>query len=409
MRNVCLFEDGGWRGLLPLTWLHPVWEMHLGAHTVLSRAKLISGTRPLTVHCRSWLEEVVRERFMLSPVRCAQQNTLFVNGRVVDIERIVSETEDVDGEFGMWMGEELIAFRLAVARDDLPEPEQITDWVRQLELPPIQVEVRTFSRWWHLVHMNEEILREDSCEFDLGRQLGSVFPGARLVEPGNIFSAPDSVIEDGAVIDAREGPVIVEKGVRIGAGAVVVGPVFLGTDCRVKPLSHIGPVVSLGPSCRVSGEISSTIFQGYGNKQHYGFLGHAYVSSWVNLGAGTTNSNLKNTYGKIKAWVDGRMESTGETFVGCAIADHTKTAIGTVLNTGTVTGVACNIFGQGFPPKYIPSFAWGFDARRANLLKLVISTASKVMSRRGKTLTDAETALLSGIWERTKYEREKET
>jgi len=176
----------------------------------------------------------------------------------------------------------------------------------------------------------------------------------------------------------------------------------------VKPLSHIGPAVSLGPSCRVSGEISSTVFQGYGNKQHYGFLGHAYVSDWVNLGAGTTNSNLKNTYGTIKAWVDGRLEAIGETFVGCTSGDHTKTAIGTRLKTGTVIGVASNVFGQGFPPKYIPSFAWGHDARRVNLFKLVISTARKVMSRRGKILTDAEAALLSEIWERTKPEREKE-
>jgi hypothetical protein len=163
----------------------------------------------------------------------------------------------------------------------------------------------------------------------------------------------------------------------------------------------------LGPYSRVAGEISTTIFLGLSNKQHYGFLGHAYVGEWVNLGAGTTNSNLKNTYGAVKVWVDGAVQDSGQTFLGSAIGDHTKTAIGTVLNTGSVIGVASNVFGHGFPPIFIPSFSWGFTCERVNNLRVVLGTAAKALERRSHRLTDAEAELLDTVFHMTETERSR--
>jgi UDP-N-acetylglucosamine diphosphorylase/glucosamine-1-phosphate N-acetyltransferase len=163
---------------------------------------------------------------------------------------------------------------------------------------------------------------------------------------------------------------------------------------------------TVGPMCKVGGEVGETIFQGYANKQHDGFLGHSYVGEWVNLGAGTNTSDLKNNYSTVRVPIGGKLVDSGGVFAGLYIGDHAKSGIGTTFNTGTVVGVCSNVYGAGYPPKYIPSFAWGGGSKFAeHELAAALETARRAMERRGKAFGARESTILKDVFELTRTER----
>jgi UDP-N-acetylglucosamine diphosphorylase/glucosamine-1-phosphate N-acetyltransferase len=405
--RICLFEDARWRRLLPLTWLHPVWELRFGAFSVLTRVRALEDAVSERFHCRSWLSRVSQERIGLFPAKTAESGTLYLNGRIVDVEGVVRDIGIPQNGFTLWSRDDLVAFYLDHAMPSLPAPEDLNAWARELPLPRRTMKAHLFEYWWDLLSLNDATLRHDASRFELGANHGSIASGAHVLESAQVYVAARTVVDPGAVIDARDGPVVLEEDSLVGSNAVIKGPVHVGRDCLIKPCAQVGPNVSLGPQSRVAGEINDTIFLGRSNKQHYGFFGHGYVGEWVNLGAGTTNSNLKNTYDKVKVWVDGTAIDSGQTFLGCAIGDHTKTAIGTVINTGSVIGVASNVFGHGFPPRFVPSFSWGFAGERVNNLRMVFAAAAKGMERRGRALTEAEIELLNRVFQMTERERHR--
>jgi len=404
MKTVCVFEDEGWRGLLPFTWLHPSWELVTGSRDILARIRAAFPRAQIRALCRSWMEAVVQERSGLIPLE-GDGPVLFVNGRIVDAPAVAQHARSTAGPFALWSNDAVAAFRLDQVPVALPAPDHLTDWVRSLELPGLAAEARLVRRWWDLIYLNGTLLADDLRQDALGVYEGSIMPGVHLLDPARVHVGSQAVVEPGVVLDSRQAPIVIERGARVGAGSVMVGPAYVGRDSLVKPLSHIGPEVSIGPSCRVGGEVARTVFMGYGNKQHHGFLGHAYVGNWTNLGAGTSNSNLKNTYGHVKVWVDGRMEDSGLTFVGCAVGDHVKTAINTTLNTGTVIGVSANVFVRGFPSKFVPSFGWGPAPGEEYEMRSALATAARVMERRGIQFTPVEAALFADVWGRTVQER----
>jgi UDP-N-acetylglucosamine diphosphorylase/glucosamine-1-phosphate N-acetyltransferase len=186
------------------------------------------------------------------------------------------------------------------------------------------------------------------------------------------------------------------------------GPCYVGPRTQVHG-AKVRAGTTLGPECRIGGEVEASIVQGYSNKAHDGFLGHAYLGEWVNLGAGTHNSDLRNDYGPVRVTVNGRVVDTGLTKVGCFLGDHTKTSLGALLNTGTNAGVFCNLLPGGLLPKYVPSFAgwWnGALADRADLPAL-LGTAAEVMARRGRTFTETHAALYRAVFEQTVAERRR--
>ena len=168
-----------------------------------------------------------------------------------------------------------------------------------------------------------------------------------------------SRIQPGTVLDAESGPIFVGRNVKIFPQATIIGPASIGDGSVVKAGAQIHGSTSIGPVCKVGGEIEHSVIHGFSNKQHHGFLGHSYVGAWVNMGAGTTTSDLKSNYGSVRVSLGGEPVETGQQFVGLIFGDHSKTAINSMFNAGTVVGVSSNIFGDGFPPKYVPSFSWG--------------------------------------------------
>jgi UDP-N-acetylglucosamine diphosphorylase/glucosamine-1-phosphate N-acetyltransferase len=200
------------------------------------------------------------------------------------------------------------------------------------------------------------------------------------------------------VLDAEEGPIHVDRDVVIEPNAVLQGPCYIGPRAVIRAGATLRPGTSIGPVCKVGGEVEGSIIHGYANKQHHGFLGHSYVGEWVNLGAGTVTSDLKNTYGTIRVSINGVGVESGQHFLGAIIGDHSKTGIGTILPTGGVIGVAANVFAGGPIPKFVPSFAWLTEAGLTGYrVEKAVHIARIVMGRRDEELTAVEQQLLEQV------------
>lgn len=240
-----------------------------------------------------------------------------------------------------------------------------------------------------------ELLLGPDCDEAAGRPdlpAGTITLGAaeRIVSQG-------ALIEPGVVFDVRHGAVVLEAGAEIRSGTRLEGPCWIGTGARIVGGFIRGSVI--GPRCVVRGEVSASVFVGYANKAHEGFVGHTVVGHWANLGAGTTTSNLKNTYGPIRLEADGARIDTGRTFLGSLIGDHAKTAIGTMLPTGTIVGAGANVFGGTPIPKHVAPFAWGGDGERVSE-EGFLRIAGRVLPRREIELTPERAASLSAIYRR---------
>jgi UDP-N-acetylglucosamine diphosphorylase/glucosamine-1-phosphate N-acetyltransferase len=198
------------------------------------------------------------------------------------------------------------------------------------------------------------------------------------------------------VFDTRLGAIHIGAGTEIEPFCYLQGPLFIGDNCRIKSGTKLYQGSSFGKVCRVGGEIGNSVLQSYVNKQHDGFLGNSHLGSWVNLGADTTTSNLRNDYGTVKMKVGGKLIDSESMNIGLIAGDHTKTGINTMLNTGTIAGVGCNIFGADYPPRFIKSFSWGGAAKlKTEPLARLLATTETVMSRRGQMLSANERELLT--------------
>jgi UDP-N-acetylglucosamine diphosphorylase/glucosamine-1-phosphate N-acetyltransferase len=248
----------------------------------------------------------------------------------------------------------------------------------------IEVDGLPLAGSFDLVTALERFLGEDCADFQgvpaAGVPAGSVVLG----DPAGIVDL-GAAVEPGVVFDVRQGGVVLEAGVEVRHGTRLEGPVFVGANSKVLG-GHIRASV-LGPESRVHGEVAASVFLGYANKSHDGFVGHSVVGHWVNLGALTTTSNLKNTYGPVRLEIAGRRIETGRQNLGTLFGDHAKTAIGVMLATGTVISAGAHLFGPPTPPKYVPPFAWGSHGGERLTAEGFLRIAERVMPRRGVTLT----------------------
>jgi UDP-N-acetylglucosamine diphosphorylase/glucosamine-1-phosphate N-acetyltransferase len=260
---------------------------------------------------------------------------------------------------------------------------------------------------WDLVNSNAEQL----C-LDFEKQSGAGTPNSSenvsVVGPTQkLLIDPTARIDPVVVADTTQGPVIIDRGAVVTAFTRLEGPCYIGPFTHVVG-AKIRAGTTLGPHCRIGGEVEASIVHGYSNKYHDGFLGHAYVGEWVNLGAGTNNSDLRNDYGEVSVSIHGQPVATGLTKVGCFIGDHTKTGLGTLFNTGTNVGIFCNLLPTGpLAPKYVPSFTnwWTGKLRENGNFAQLLETARTVMQRRGCAVTDAHAALYRHVFEETALDR----
>ena len=395
--HVVIFEGSRWHFFAPISMGRPVFTLRTGMSTLLD--KQVRHLRPtrLTLWVRPEMEAYCRARILPELKVPAAVNeplddepALLVNARTVHFgtyEYPPHDAVNADGD------------RVRSARVTAPglAPSDVRDrtdrWRKLLDLPRMMDQSRTVESLWDLIHWNEESLVEDATKLPAPRPL-PVGP-YHACNAEEVWLGMGVRLSPGCVLDATEGPVVLGDHATVGANAVLQGPCYVGPHAAVKPLALIRPGTSIDEMCRVGGEVAQSIILAYSNKGHEGYMGHSYVGKWVNLGAGTTTSNLKNTYGEVSVQMGERKIPTGRRFLGSLIGDHTKTGILTKLTTGTYVGFASTLAGSGIAPKFVPSYTfWSDKGREPWQVEKAIEVAQRAFLRRDRTWGPTDEALM---------------
>ena len=392
--QVVLLEDARNSRFGPLTLLRPEFDLRCGALELREKLEMRRPDWNVVLCPRPELGELVSERHPGRGLDALGDGpTLLLYGRVVVDEALLSAIGSLAGEATLRSDTEVVGALLeGGARDRIEERSVAIGGVDALGLDAsAAVPARTVTYPWDLVSCAAaEIAADAELAADMGEIKVELHHCARLLAKENVSVGEGSEIGPSVVLDARKGPVVIGRDVTVMPNAVIIGPAFVGDGSVIRACASLYGGTSVGPVCKVGGEVQASVLQSHSNKQHGGFLGRSFVGSWVNLGAATNNSDLKNNYGNVRAEIDGESVDTGSASVGAVIGDHSKTAIGTRLNTGTVAGIFCSIFADGFPPKSLPSFSWGTkDGFVRYELDAALDTASRVMARRGEAMTPA--------------------
>ena len=398
--TLCPFEDAGVHHLAPLALTRAVYDLRVGARTLLESVQASFPADRLALHTRGTLAEVARQEH--SDTVEVRGETLFVNGRwLVRPGALTDAVQNArqSGEARAFVqGETLLALWH-------PDPPAALTAGDALALPDgVAVEYvegeTTIDRLWDLIaDLGERITADLESMGGLGQNLGTVEDGATLAAPERVHLGRGAVVRAGAVVSAASGPVWIAEGAEVGENAVVKGPVWLGPGATIKPAGRVDES-AIGPRSKVGGEVHGSVVHSLSSKGHDGYLGNSYLGRWCNLGADTNTSNLKNDYGQVTVWdaVDQEFVPSGRQFAGLFMGDHSKCSINTMFNTGTVVGVFCNLYGSGFPPRWVPSFSWGgAEGLVPYRTDKAFRVAEAVMARRDHALTDADRALLADV------------
>lgn len=402
--QVVIYEDGRESAFGPIAALRPVFDLRCGALLLREKLELRRPLWRVALAVRPELARVNAEEYPGRDARSLDEGpTLLLSASVLVDDELLEAVERLKEDRILRAEERIVGAFLRGGTRGILEGRGSPD-LESLDLRDAEgVSPRVVSHPWDLVAATaDEIVRDAALADGRGENRGTLHESARLVEPSRVSIGPGSEVGPGVVLDASGGDVLVGRDVRILPNAVVAGPVSIGRGTLVRAGARIYGGTSVGPACKVGGEISASVIQSHANKQHDGFLGHSFVGSWVNLGAATDTSDLRNDYGKVRVEIGGEAVDTGLLSVGATIGDHTKTAIGTKLNTGAVIGIFCNVFPGLFPPKSLPSFSWGtpdgfvrYDVERA------LATGRRVMARRGVEMSAARENLIRAVFERT--------
>jgi UDP-N-acetylglucosamine diphosphorylase/glucosamine-1-phosphate N-acetyltransferase len=413
--SICIFEGIYYTRLLPLVYFRPQYDLRCGILTLREKTLLHYPDIPITLHCRSYLADMVQQqnpKLLVNEIK--GKTCLFINGRVI-VDRSFKEQVALSGVDTLYVkGDSIIAAKVSGSKLDelkrgLKDLYTLSDFN---DLFKKEIDAKIINYPWDLISYNGSQIRSD-FEYLTEKQKksmhkGKIYEGAHLINPANIYIDEEAKIKPGAVLDAETGPIYIGKSAVVYPNAVIEGPVFVGENSHIKIGAKIYEDTSIGEVCKVGGEVESSIIHSYSNKQHDGFLGHSYLGMWVNLGADTNNSDLKNNYGSVKVINNDEQIDSGSQFVGLTMGDHSKTSINTMFNTGTVVGVSTNIYGAGFPVKYVPSFSWGgAESLTTYDLERSLEVAKRVMVRRKINLTDIDEKLFRKIFDLTKEERRK--
>lgn len=402
--QICIFEDDFYANLHPLTLNRPAYLLKLGISDLLTKIiKVFPQKTNIVLHCRKQIEGILIDKSLMPVNALKTQATLFINGRILVNQSFLETLRLFQKQKEGILVQDNIPLLIKVGKEklahfkmpDIIQPGTFKD-LKGIVSPKITV----LNYFWDFINVNgQEIINDSRKEKILGKILSKT-NNATLIKPKNIFLGKNVELGPGVVLDASEGPIIIENSVRILPNAVILGPVYIGEKTVIKTGAKIYHQTTIGPLCKVGGEIEACIFQGYSNKQHDGFLGHSFIGEWVNLGAGTENSDLKNNYSSVRVTLAKKEIDTKSQFVGCCIGDHTKTGIKTMINTGSIFGAFCNIFGSGYQPKYLPSFSWHNNNCKtsAHVLEDAIATARTVMKRRNGNLTISQEDLFRKIY-----------
>ena len=387
---IVLFDDTYRINLLPLVYTKPVALLRVGITTIKEKWEYFAEVAGfLTIDYLS----VKYHRNMAGDV-------LYVNGAVIPSEDLFAAIGSLKEGQALVQDDIIIACLLPGFKREMT----ISDFKETIQY---NNEIDVIKNVWDIFSLNGKIIKSDFELLTQGRKSLPIPATVNVLSPQNIF------IEEGAelnfvTINANDGPVYIGKNAKILEGSVVKGPMALCEDSVIKMGAKIYGETTIGPHCKVGGEVMNAVLQAYSNKGHDGYLGNSVLGEWCNLGADTNTSNLKNNYAKVKLWNYNNecFVNTGLQFCGLIMGDHSKSGINTMFNTGTLVGVSANIFGGGFPRNFIPSYAWGGSGGfMVYKFEKALETARIVMERRGIQPDDAEVEILQQIFKQTENYR----
>ncbi len=385
--NYILYDGAVRNNLLPFTFTRPVADIRIGILTIREKWEKFLGATTTTI-----TEEYLSEKY---PMVELEENVM-INASFLPNPELVELIENLQENQAVIYGDEMVAFFTTNSQDEVD--------FDSYDLIEFEGDILTVEHTWDIFQKNDAAIRAD---FDLLTEDRESEPIPVTV---NVLGAENIFIEEGAVLNfctlnASTGPIYIGRNAEIMEGSVIRGPFALCEEAQVKLATKIYGATTVGPHCRVGGEVNNSVMFAYSNKGHDGFLGNAVLGEWCNIGADSNNSNLKNNYESVKLWnyETERFENTGLQFCGLMMGDHAKCGINTMFNTGTVVGVSANVFGAGFPRNYIPNFTWGgAQGTQAYLPKKAFETAKIVMSRRHVDFDEMEQAILQHVFDETK-------
>ncbi len=398
MRKIYVYENHEVLNLEPIVLTRPAFDLRCGTFTFLERIQNAFPDAEIELIVRNELQQITEELYSELTVNPTQvEEGLWILGNVLWLKEDLEKISKKDYQFYYNEGELTAAYlRKDIGNNWLKMGGPAKDKI--LACPTIsEIKSKVIKYLWDAVNSIGEAIKTDKEYFQSTNWENKSLGGVHLINESDIYIKSPDLINPGVVVDASNGPVIIADNVKINSFSLLQGPLYIGEDSVIQPHTYIRGSV-IGPVCKIGGEISSTIIQGWSNKVHYGFIGNSYIGQWINFGAGTTNSNLKNNYTPVNVTVNGNVVKTEELFVGLFAGDYTTFAIGTTLNTGTNIGPGCNIVTSGFPPKRINPFTWYINGKRMKANETKFMNSAEVMqNRRGKSLSEAEKELLTRI------------
>ena len=361
--------------LLPLTYTRPVAQLRCGILTIAEKYQ----KRGFEVGYET--EEYLQEKFP------SVQHDILVSGSVCPTDSFIDAITSLTEGQALIQDDQLLAFKGANWADTPTEIFPFND-VLNLIIRPWDIWTKNAAE----MNIDFDVLTKDRFSAPIDSS-NTVFGDRIFLEEGARVRA--------SILNATSGPIYLAQNAEVMEGSIVRGGLALGAHSALKLGTKVYGATTLGPHCKVGGEINNSVLLGYSNKGHDGFLGNSAIGEWCNLGADTNNSNLKNNYDEVKAWsyVDGRFSKTGQQFCGLIMGDHSKSGINTMFNTGTVVGVSANVYGAGFPRNFIPSFTWGGPQGTTEyMIKKALDTANRMMQRRGLQVDDVERTILEKVY-----------
>lgn len=364
--NICIHDNGYHLEFAPLTLMKPLAKVRMGLMTIEERWSHFLDVQQVGYSTENYLQEKF-PNIDLVDVHLAAN--VLPNA---EIAKVIREQEDVELYVnGHWTaskgtdGEKI----------DLNIEEAII-----------------LEKRWHLFTKNESVLKSDFELKTQRRNSGMLSSTVTVIGDPNLVFLEKGAVAEACVLNVKDGPIYLDKDAEIMEGCLVRGPLGLGEHAALKMGAKIYGGTSIGPHCKVGGEVGNSLFQGYSNKGHDGYVGNSLIGEWCNLGADTNTSNLKNNYSLVRtySYEAGKEITTDQQFIGLTMGDHSKCGINTMFNTATVTGISCNIYGGDFPQKFIPSFSWGGSVFVPFQLEKAFEAAENMMKRRKVALTDVD-------------------
>jgi len=369
--------------------MRPIADIRVGILTIREKWEKVIGEKISTLS-----DTYLTQKF---PLKTASQN-ICINASVLPTEHLASKIKSLKPSQQIIYKGKMIAVYLV---EDEIHFTSLPGNFEGFETINYEEELLIIENIWDIFLLNDKALKEDFKMLTKNRKSEKISSTNKVIGETEIFVEPGARIEC-SIINASNGPVYIGKDAEVMEGSIIRGPLALCEHSTIKMGAKIYGATTVGPYSKVGGEVSNSVIFGYSNKAHDGFLGNSVIGEWCNLGADTNNSNLKNNYSHVKVWsfAQKKLVDSGLQFCGLFMGDHSKSGINTMFNTGTVTGVCCNIFGGDFPPKDIPSFFWGgsngFEMFKINK---AIELASEVYKRRNMVFDEKEISIMKHLYE----------